>query len=412
MLYKRFKPGVAEWSIALDCKSSIFMITEVQILSPGPYNSIILNMINTKLIKQNLNEVLGEEELQKLIESNTPLVHYIGFEISGLVHLGTGISSMIKIRDLQKAGVKCNIFLADWHTWINNKLRGDHTFIKEVSKDYFQPALEVCAEIVGANVKEINFIHGSDLYHNNDKYWQSVIEISKNLTLSRVLKSTSIMGRDERNSQPFAWLVYPPMQVADIFALGVNITHSGTDQRKIHVIAREVAPKLAINSLKTSDGETIKPVAIHHDLLLGLQKPHTWPLPEGNEKETVRTEMKMSKSVQGSAIFIHDSEEEIRSKVNSAFCPEKEVVFNPVLNWVEHLILPLEGKLLIKREDRFGGDILINDFEELKNLYINGDLHPMDLKNAVAENLLEILRPARKRFEDLRSQELIDMIKK
>lgn len=122
--------------------------------------------------------------------------------------------------------------------------------------------------------------------------------------------------------------------------------------------------------------------------------------------------MKMSKSVQGSAIFIHDSEEEIFHKVKSAFCPEKEVVFNPVLNWVEHLILPLEGKLFIKRDDRFGGDLLINDFEELKNLYIKGDLHPMDLKNAVAENLIVILKPARKKFEDLRSQELISRIKK
>ncbi len=364
----------------------------------------------TKLIKQNLNEIIGKEELEKLLETETPLRHYIGFEISGLVHLGTGLSSMLKIRDLQKAGVKCHVFLADWHTWINDKLKGDHTFIKEVATKYFQPALEVSAEIVGAEPSKIEFIHGTDLYDSDNTFWQSMLEISKNLTLSRVLKSTSIMGRDERSSQPFAWLIYPPMQIADIFTIGINITHSGTDQRKIHVVTREIATKLKIKNLKTSKQEIIKPVAIHHDLLLGLQKPKTWPIPEGKEKDSVRMEMKMSKSVIGSAIFIHDSEEKIREKVKKAFCPEKEVLFNPVINWAEHLILPLQGKLLIKRESRFGGDLLITNAEELKNIYARGELHPMDFKNTIADILIDVLKPAREKFNNPDSQKLIQKI--
>lgn len=202
------------------------------------------------LIKRDLNEIIGEDELRELIESGTQLNHYIGFEISGLVHLGTGLSSMLKIRDLVEAGVNCTVFLADWHTWINDKLGGDHTFIKKVADEYFQPCFEVCADIVGVDKSKINFVRGSDLYHHNDRFWQTVIEVSKNLTLSRVLKSTSIMGRDERNSQPFAWLIYPPMQASDIFTMGINIAHSGTDQRKIHVIAREVALKMKIKNLK------------------------------------------------------------------------------------------------------------------------------------------------------------------
>lgn len=44
-----------------------------------------------------------------------------GFEISGLVHLGTGLMSMGKIADFLKAGVKCRIFLADFHSFLNNK---------------------------------------------------------------------------------------------------------------------------------------------------------------------------------------------------------------------------------------------------------------------------------------------------
>jgi tyrosyl-tRNA synthetase len=363
------------------------------------------------LIKRNLNEIIGEEELIQLLNNETPLNHYIGFEISGLVHLGTGLSSMLKIKDLQDAGVNCRIFLADWHTWINDKLNGNHTFIKQVATEYFQPALEVCAEIVGTDPKKIQFIHGTDLYHNNDRFWQSVVEISKNLTLSRVLKSTSIMGRDERNSQPFAWLIYPPMQVSDIFTLGINLTHSGTDQRKIHVIAREVALKLQIQNLKDINGEIIKPIAIHHNLLLGLQSPKIWPLPEGEEKESMRAQMKMSKSIPNSAIFIHDSEEKIREKIKQAFCPAKEIEFNPIIDWATNLILPLKSELKINRPEKFGGNITFHSKEEIEESFTKGELHPMDLKNSIADILVEILKPARERFSKKKNQELIQKIK-
>jgi len=42
-----------------------------------------------KLITRNCQEVLTEEDLKILIESGKELRHYIGFEISGMVHLGT-----------------------------------------------------------------------------------------------------------------------------------------------------------------------------------------------------------------------------------------------------------------------------------------------------------------------------------
>lgn len=411
--------GVGDVSKGLNISRGVFTenLKEFQIIDirsdrGEAKGSVLSSEQNMKfnLITQNLNETIGEKGLEEMIKNDTSLNHYIGFEISGLVHLGTGLSSMLKIRDLQEAGVHCRVFLADWHTWINDKLGGDHKLIKKVSKEYFQPALEVCAKVVGADPNKIEFINGSDIYHNNDKFWQSVIEIGKNLTLSRVLKSTSIMGRDERESQPFAWLIYPPMQAADIMTMGVNIAHAGTDQRKIHVITREVAKKLKVQNIKNSDDEVIKPVAIHHDLLLGLQAPKIWPLPEGGEKDSVRTQMKMSKSIPGSAIFIHDSEQEIRDKIRKAFCPEKEVEFNPIMNWIRLLILPLKGELDIKRDKKFGGDIHIDNFEEISRLFSNGDLHPMDLKNTVADVLVELLEPARELFKSEKSTGLIDKI--
>ncbi len=363
------------------------------------------------LVKNNLEEIIGEDELISLIANGEELNHYIGFEISGLVHLGTGLSSMLKIKDMQEAGANTTVWLADWHTWINDKLGGDHDLIRRVSKEYFQPALEISAKIVGADPSKVIFKNGTDIYHNNDRYWQTVIEISKNLTLSRVLKSTSIMGRDERESQPFAWLIYPPMQAADIMELQTNIVHAGMDQRKIHVITREVAKSLKINPLRNKHGESIKPVAIHHHLLMGLQAPTTWPIPEGESKDIIRTQMKMSKSVPGSAIFIHDSEEEVKKKINNAFCPEKEVDFNPILDWTKHVIFPILAELNFERDVKYGGSFTCKSFDELAERYSSGDLYPLDLKNNIANILAELLKPARERFSNKDSLELIDLIK-
>jgi len=343
-------------------------------------------------------EIIGLEELKQMEWSD--MNHYIGFEISGLVHLGTGLMSGLVIARLQEMGINTQMFLADWHTWINNKLGGDHEFIKRVAAEYFGPALKISAKIAGADDSKIKFINGSDLYHNNDSYWQSMIEVSKSLTLSRVVKSTAIMGRAESDSMPFGFLIYPPMQVADIFSLNAHIAHAGTDQRKVHVIAREVSEKVKIKALRNSKGDNLKPVCIHHHLLLGLQKPSTWPVPKDIEKDTIRTEMKMSKSIPGSAIFIHDSSDEIKQKIQKAFCPAGEVELNPVLDWVKYVILPIVKEFTIKREEKFGGNFTVKSFDEIKSRYESSDLFPLDLKNSVSEVLIDILKPARDLFQN------------
>ena len=84
-----------------------------------------------ELIKRGTEEILVEDELRLLLETGVPLNHYIGFEISGKVHIGTGLVCMGKIKDFINAGVKCSIFLADWHSYINEKLGGDKEKIKE-----------------------------------------------------------------------------------------------------------------------------------------------------------------------------------------------------------------------------------------------------------------------------------------
>ncbi len=350
-----------------------------------------------QLIKRNTEEIIGEEELKKMIEEGEPLKHYIGFEISGKIHLGTGLMSMLKVKDFIDAGVNCTIFLADWHTWINDKLGGNPNNIKKIALGYFKEGMIASLKCVGGNPKKLNFVLGTDLYHNNDTYWETVIDISKHTTLSRIQRSITILGRKEEGNVDFAKLIYPPMQVADIFIQGVNLAHAGLDQRKAQVIAIDVAPKLSFFPLLNKKGEQIKPVAVHHKLILGLGKPPEWPVKKENLQE-LWSSLKMSKSKPDTCIFVHDSPDEIKRKISKAFCQEKEVEFNPILDWVKSLIFPIKEKLLIKREEKFGGDVLYKDYKRLEEDFASGKLHPTDLKNSVADSLIEILEPARNHF--------------
>jgi tyrosyl-tRNA synthetase len=338
----------------------------------------------------NSAEIITEDELKKRLTSSGQLNHYIGFEISGYVHLGTGLMTALVIKDLLEVGVKCTIWLADWHTWINEKLDGTKETAAKIGEGYFQEAMKASLIAVGADYKKVDFKLASK--HYDEEYWNYVVAVAKNTTLSRMQRSINILGRQEGDSVDFAKLMYPAMQVADIFSLKVDIAHAGMDQRKAHVIMRDVAEKIQPDNLK--------PIALHHPLLTGLQKPTTWPIPEGADPKDIIMEMKMSKSDPRSAIWVHDTPDQIDQKVKQAFCPEREIHYNPILNWIGHLLWWDEEKTLrIERKKEHGGDIEFLTYKDLETAYAEGDVHPMDLKVAVGKELTELLKPARDHFE-------------
>lgn len=363
------------------------------------------------LIKKNTSEIIGEEELTVMLEKNERLNHYIGFEISGKIHLGTGLFSMMKVKDFIDAGVDCKIFLADWHSWINDKLGGNPEIIKKIAVGYFKEGMKASLLCVGGNPNDLDFVLGSDLYHKNDLYWTTFVEVCKNTSLSRMQRSITILGRKEGDNVDFAKLLYPGMQVSDIFIQHINLAHAGMDQRKAHVVAREVANKISFSPILSSDGKQIKPVAIHQPLILGLGKPEKWPIGKEDLHE-VFSSMKMSKSKPDTCVFIHDSPEEIKRKINKSFCPEKETFFNPMIDWSEKLIFPIKGKLEVKRSEKFGGNKTYISIDELKNDYSKGKLHPSDLKSAVADSLIDILRPAREHFSKRGPKKMLEEIEK
>jgi tyrosyl-tRNA synthetase len=106
----------------------------------------------------------------------------------------------------------------------------------------------------------------------------------------------------------------------------------------------------------------------------------------------------MSKSVPKGCIFVHDSPEEIKTKIKEAYCPPKEVKGNPVMETAKLTIFTERESLTIQRAPKYGGPITFSSYEELEKTYVKGELHPLDLKEAVAEALIEILSPVRDYF--------------
>lgn len=314
-----------------------------------------------KIIKEGTLEVVTPDELKEKLSQET-VTAYIGYEPSGKVHLGHAIT-VKKMMALQKAGVKVKILLADLHAYLNGK--GSLEDIKQLS-EYNKN----CFLALGLS-EETEFVMGSS-FQTDPHYTILVYQLALSTTLTRAKRSMAQITRDAQDHQ-VAEVIYPLMQVVDMLFLEVDLAVGGMEQRKIHMLARDNLPRLGYPA----------PVCIHTPLLHGT---------DGSEK--------MSSSKEN-FIAIDDKPEVIRNKVKKCYCPPGELEGNPVLEMAQHFIFTDQKTILIKRPEKFGGDSNLNQ-TELEQMYSSGELHPLDLKNAVANHLVEILEPVRSYMDNLK----------
>ena len=325
-----------------------------------------------ELITRNTLEVVTVEELRSLLEKNPRPKAYIGFEPSGFVHTGQAICAA-KVVDLQNAGVEVVVFLADWHAMINDKLGGRIEDIR-VCGEY----LKECFIALGAR-EDTRFVWANDLV-SMPEYWEKFIRVCKASSLQRIKRAMTIMGRTEDEAEIDASKVmYPPMQVADIFQLDVDIAYAGMDQRRAHMLARDAAEKLGWK----------KPIALHTPLLMSL----------AGSGRMDPVEAKMSKSDPKSSILLHDSPAEIQAKMKGAFCPVGEVEGNPVLEVVKLIVFPRLGRFDIERPEKYGGKISFTSYDEVQKAFAEKALHPQDLKKGAADAVAQCFAPVREYFQ-------------
>lgn len=351
-----------------------------------------------EVMKSFAQEVITEDELRQLFETNDHPIAYDGFEPSGVAPIHFGLLRAHNLARMLKIGIKPKLYLADYFAFVNNKFEGNLDHIRTAGR-YFAEVWKAC----GINTDRVEIIWAKDLM-DSIEYWDRFMRVGKATTLDRVKRAVTIMGRTEGDKLSAAQLFYPCMQVTDIFQMEIDICQLGIDQRRANILAREVADRYKWK----------KPVVVSHPLMLGLQG-----MPAGSNIADLKSnpdlvmEYKMSKSKPKSAIYMHDSYEGIKSKINSAYCPERVVEGNPLFNFLElALIEDRNAGITIERPQKFGGNLEVDSFESLKRAYMEGRLHPADLKSYVTEKLEIAIRPVREHFEkNAKAKELYDEVR-
>lgn len=324
-----------------------------------------------ELIKRNTQEIVEEKELKDTLSSKKKPTAYIGYAPTGMLHIGH-LVPIVKIADLISAGIDMTFMAADIHAYLDDK-KSPWNLLDYRAKLYLE-VMKSIMSVLGVDEKKIKLVKGSD-FEFSKQYWLDILQMSNFVTLNRTKRATSEVVRFG-DTPKMGGFFYPFMQIEDIVALKADITFSGVDQRGIYMLGRELLPELGYK----------KPICIFTPLLANI---------EGDKMGG-----KMSAS-SGKKVSLIDTEDEIKKKITSAFCPAKQVKENPVLDIFELVIFPVleyqKRKLTIKRPEKFGGDITFETFNDLQKAFADG-LHPMDLKNACAEEINNIISKVRSRL--------------
>ncbi|MFC3477969.1 tyrosine--tRNA ligase [Halobacterium litoreum] len=323
-----------------------------------------------ELVTRNAAEVVTEEEVRALADDPDGKRAYVGYEPSGVLHLGHLLTAN-KLIDLQDAGLDVVVLLADVHAYLNGK--GTFEEIRETADQMKEQFLAY-----GLDEESTEFVLGSE-YQLDEDYVLDQHELELETSLNRAQRAMAEIQSGE--TAKVSHVVYPLMQALDIEYLDVDLAIGGMDQRKVHMLAREELPSLGYR----------KPPALHTPIVGDLSTG----------------EGKMSSS-EGVTLSMEDATEDIEEKVNSAFCPperdpEGEKV-NPVLELFQYHVFPRFEEVVVERPDEYGGDLVYEDYDDLADDLESGELHPADAKGALATYLDELIAPGRKRLREIRGE--------
>ena len=313
-----------------------------------------------ELITRNLQEIMGKEDLEKLVKEKKEIAVYWGTMPTGSISIAY-FFPMLKIADFLKAGIKVKILLADLHA----ALAGVNWDILEKRNKYYKRAIITILNTIGVDIKKLEFVNGSDLQLKKE-YFYDLLKMSTLTTINEAKHAAAEVVKLGDNPK-MAGIIYPLMQALDEQYLQVDAQFGGMDQRKIMVYAREYLPKIGY-----------KPrIELINPLIRGLVGE------------------KMSSSIESSKIDLLDNEQTVINKVNKAECVEGDPN-NGIMALLKYLIfiIKLEKKqtFTVEKPAKYGGDKEYKTYEEVEKDFKEKKLHPLDLKNAVAKEINNILK--------------------
>lgn len=326
----------------------------------------------SKISKDSL-EIITENGLSELLKNKKNPNSYWGVAPTGPPHIGY-YRAIAKQKDLLDSGFKHKILIANLHAYLDDqKSPWEETEIRgEVYKKSF--------EELGLKGSNIEYVLGNNI-QLKDNYQKELLKAASLVSTKRARRAASEVVR--MKNPKVSSLIYPIMQSLDCWALDTDLAYSGIDNKHVYMLASELLPKLGHK----------KPVFLFTPLGKGTS---------GGQK--------MSASEKNTRIELFAEPKDIKSKISKSFCKPGDIKNNPVLEYTKYLIFPRVESFIIKRPKKFGGNLEIRNYSELENKVKNNEIHPMDLKNACSEHLIEILKPLREYFKE--NKDLIKVFNK
>ncbi len=309
---------------------------------------------------------MTENEVREILQKKPKFNFYYGTAPTGPFHFAylIPLNKMVQLAGIGGTGT---ILLADYHAHLDDMKTSFE--LMDLRSEYYKQCIK---GILGKAAKQLRFVRGSEYQHRRD-YVEDLYRIAARVTTNRAKRAASEVVRMKGDAK-VSELLYPLLQILDVKYLSADITVGGIDQRNIYMLGRELLEFVNYR----------KGTYIFMPLLPSLRGGGA----------------KMSASDPTSHIRVTDSPEQIKSTINKAYCPAGVLDQNPITSTVRYIIFPRMGKLLIHRKEKFGGDVEFDNIDDFERAYSSKDIHPMDVKNAVAQTLIELLEPARTYFEN------------
>ncbi len=330
------------------------------------------------LITRNLDEIVGKDELKEII-GKKPLKIYWGTAPTGQIHIGY-LVPLLKLADFLDAGCEVTILLADLHAFLD--AMKSTTEQLDVRTQYYEIIIKELLLALNVDITKLKFVRGTE-FQLTQKYTMDVYRLNSVITVNSAKHAGAEVVKQSENPIMTS-LLYPGLQALDEEYLNVDAQFGGVDQRKIFMFASDYLPKIGYK----------KRIHLMNPLVPGLS----------TVSKTVDFSNKMSSTDQKSKINITDTANQIKKKINSAYCLEGDAHDNTLMVLLQKVIFPILHRLniplIIQKPEKFGGDkIIYENFENVLIDFENKILHPGDLKLGVFSMLINFLDPIRTKFE-------------
>ena len=354
------------------------------------------------LITCRLQEIIGKHELSKIISQRSrdakgisvgPLKIYWGTAPTGKIHIGYMVP-LLKIADFLKAGCIVKILFADIHAILDN-LKSTPELVN-LRSIYYEKMIKSILTNLNVDLDKLQFVRGSS-FQKTPEYIMDLYKLSTLVTIHDAKKAGAEVVKQTDNPK-LSGLLYPLLQALDEEYLDVDVQYGGSDQRRIMTLASDIFPLLGYK----------KRIHLMNPMLTAIDAQ-----PPELDKDDNIGETKMSSSNLNSKIDFLDPKSEVKKKINRAYCLEGDLSFNPLMQLMELVIFPLLNNLgtnyfVINRPEKFGGIIIYNNLDQLKEDFKGKKLHPQDLKLGITDCLNNFMEPIRNKFNDI---ELVQLVK-